>query len=124
MLLPRQGSPVRSIPPSNSDGRRRPPTGNEMDGRLAAVRRLGTRRSEIFNFQRSVSHRRRHLTMRTVAPRYCLEFLFTKQRAPRSFSQKTKPSRVASILPRAQALFEVDFGDHYENTGFKNFVPL
>jgi hypothetical protein len=38
-----------------------------MGGRLAAVRQPGTRRSELFNFQRSVSHRRRHLTMRTVA---------------------------------------------------------
>ena len=45
--------------------------GNENGWAAAAVRQLGTRPSKPSNFQRSVSHCRRHLTMRTAGFRYC-----------------------------------------------------
>jgi len=50
---------------SNSDGPG-PPTRMKMGGRQPLFDNSGTRPFTIFNFQRSVKHCRRHLTMRTA----------------------------------------------------------
>src|SRR5258708_1956271 len=47
----------------------------------AGVRQLDMRPSELFNFQRSVSHCSRHLTMRTAGFGTTPRILFTRRRA-------------------------------------------
>src|SRR5207253_8247576 len=51
-----------------------PPTGMKMGGRQPLFDNSGTCPFTLFNFQRSVKHYRRHLTMRTAASVLHLEF--------------------------------------------------
>ena len=76
----RQGSPVRNILLSTTNDREA--TRVDENGWPSAVfDNLGTRPFTLFNFQRSVKHYRRHLTMRTAGFRTAPRILFTRQRA-------------------------------------------
>src|SRR5258708_1040525 len=65
-----------------------PPTGMKMGGRRRLFGNSVTRTSELFNFQRSVSHCRRHLTMRTAGFGIAPRILFTRQRTAARFTSR------------------------------------
>jgi hypothetical protein len=105
----RQGSPVRNILLSNSDGSGATHP-HENGWPPAAPDNSGMCPITLSNFQRSVNHCRRHLTMRTAGFRTAPRILFTRQRAlwrlsrgpilpSRSYgTTRTAPARLRLLL--------------------------
>ncbi len=86
-----------------------PPPRMKIGGRRSRSA-TGTRPSKLFNFQRSVSHRRRHLAMRTTGFGTAPRILFSRQRT-------VTRSRVGLIIPHRNQRFtarsDLTWGKHW-----------
>ena len=78
----------------------------------------------VSNFERSVNHCRRHLTMRTAGFSTAPRILFTRQRASRRLSDRPNLPESPPSYRTQQGGLTLNLYEYYENKGFTNFNNL